>query len=233
MKRILTDAERARVDDRPDGRFYDSPRFVTHADEAFLERLTGLYETVLEPGDDVLDLMGSWVSHLPDVALGRVVGHGLNADELAANDRLTEWVVRDLNEAVREAHGRAHGRAADGDRERAAASGDPRVLPFETASLDAVLCALSVQYLQYPTATFAAVARVLRPGGMVVVSFSDRMFPTKAVRGWRERTREERLTLVADALAAAGLTVTDRVHEPRSGGDAFCAVVARAAADGG
>lgn len=49
-------------------------------------------------GGDVLDLMSSWVSHLPaDVRYNRVVGHGMNAAELARNPRLDTFFVRDLN----------------------------------------------------------------------------------------------------------------------------------------
>ncbi|TKX86784.1 SAM-dependent methyltransferase, partial [Halorubrum sp. SS5] len=97
MTTVLSDLDRRKRDDRPDGTFYEEPRFVTHADDAFLDRLTALYDSVTEPGDRVLDAMGSWVSHLPETDYERVVGHGLNEAELAANDRLDEFVVSDLN----------------------------------------------------------------------------------------------------------------------------------------
>ena len=115
----------------------------------------------LAPGADVLDLMSSWVSHLPaleDAPVGHVLGHGMNAEELAANPRLDRWWVQDLNR-------------------------DP-VLPLPDASRDAVLACVGVQYLQRPVEAFAEVARVLRPGGRVIVSYSNRCFPTKAVAAW-------------------------------------------------
>ena len=84
----LSDRDRAKLDSSDDRSFYDSPRFVTHADDPFLGRLTDLYAAVLEPGDRVFDAMSSWVSHLPDNRFERVVGHGLNEAVLAANDRL-------------------------------------------------------------------------------------------------------------------------------------------------
>jgi SAM-dependent methyltransferase len=195
---VLSDLDRRKRDDRPDGTFYDEPRFVTHADDAFLDRLTALYASVTEPGDRVLDAMSSWVSHLPDADYERVVGHGLNKAELAANDRLDEFVVSDLN--------------AD------------RSLPFSDGSFDVVCCALSVQYLQYPGPTFAEFARVLAPGGAVVVSFSNRMFPTKAVRAWRAATMAERADLVERYLEAGGFAVTERIAE-RPGEDPFYALV--------
>jgi len=203
---VLTDRDRRKRDDRPDGTFYQEPRFVTHADDAFLDRLTALYGEVLEPGDRVLDAMSSWVSHLPPTEFDRVVGHGLNEAELAANDRLDEFVVQDLN--------------AD------------RTLPFADGAFDAVCCALSVQYLQYPGDVFAEFARVLAPGGVVVVSFSNRMFPAKAVRAWRAASMDERADLVERYQKAGGLAVADRIGE-RPGTDPFHAVVGRKPAASG
>ncbi|PSQ57839.1 SAM-dependent methyltransferase [Halobacteriales archaeon SW_8_68_21] len=198
MTTVLSDRDRRRRDDRPDGAFYDEPRYVTHADDAFVERLTALYASVTEPGDRVLDAMSSWVSHLPAVEYDRVVGHGLNEAELAANDRLDEFIVRDLNE--------------------------DRSLPLADDAFDVVCCALSVQYLQYPGSTFAEFARVLAPGGTVVVSFSNRMFPTKAVRAWRAASMPERADLVERYLDAGGFAVSERIAE-RPGEDPFYAVV--------
>jgi SAM-dependent methyltransferase len=199
---VLSNIDRQKLDDGPDDRFYDEPRFVTHADEAFQTRLTALYETVLDPGDRVFDAMGSWVSHLPEMELGRVVGHGLNGAELDANDRYDEWFVQNLNE--------------------------DRTLPLADESFDAVCCALSVQYLQYPEAVFAEFDRVLNTGGTLVVSFTNRMFPTKAVRAWRAASMTEREELVASYIRAGGMTMIDRVGEGGPG-DPFHAVVGRSA----
>ena len=200
MTTVLSDRDRLKRDDRPDETFYRDPRFVTHADDAFLDRLSALYEEILEPGDRVLDAMSSWVSHLPATAFDRVVGHGLNETELAANDRLDEYVVQDLN--------------AD------------QALPFADGAFDAVCCALSVQYLQYPGPVFAEFERVLAPGGVAVVSFSNRMFPTKAVRAWRVASMDERADLVERYLKAGGLAVEDRIAE-RPESDPFYAVLGR------
>lgn len=200
MTTVLSDRDRRKRDDRPDETFYKEPRFVTHADDAFIARLTALYDELLDPGDRVLDAMGSWVSHLPPTPFERVVGHGLNEAELAANDRLDEFVVRDLN--------------AD------------RTLPFDDGAFDAVCCALSVQYLEYPGPVFAEFTRVLSPGGVVIVSFSNRLFPTKAVYAWRAASMEGRADLVERYLTAGGLAVGDRIAE-RPGTDPFHAVVGR------
>jgi len=202
---VLSEGEREKVDTGADPAFYDRPRFVTHVDDTFLERLTALYADLLEPGDRVFDAMSSHVSHLPETEFERVVGHGLNRTELAANGALDEWFVQDFN--------------AD------------QSLPLADGAFDAVLCAVSVQYLQYPAAVFAEFRRVLAPGGVLVVSFSNRMFPTKAVRGWRTRSMDERSALVREYVAAAGgFGAVETVRERSGPGtDPFYAVVARRA----
>ena len=197
---LLSDTARQKLDGGDDGRFYDTPRFVTHADDAWCARLTELYERVLNPADRVFDAMGSWVSHFPAAGFDRVVGHGLNEAELAANDRYDEWFVQNLN--------------------------SDEQLPLADNSFDAVCCALSVQYLQYPTAVFTEFERVLDRDGRVVVSFTNRMFPTKAIRAWRAASMAGRADLVASYIRAGGMTVTDRIAEDGSG-DPFFAVVGR------
>jgi len=148
----------------------------------------------------VFDAMGSWVSHFPKVPLGRVVGHGLNEDELMANDRYDEWFVQDFNR--------------------------DQALPLDDDSFDVVCCALSVQYLQHPEAVFGEFGRVLDRDGTLVVSFTNRMFPTKAIRAWRTATMAWRSDLVASYVRAGGMTVTDCIAE-HGPGDPFYAVVGR------
>ncbi len=171
----------ARLDESDDAAFYAAPRFVLHIDEATIAELTRWYGEVLAPGAEVLDLMSSWVSHLPEAAalpLGRVVGLGMNAEELAANPRLAAFDVVDLNAAPR--------------------------LPYPDRSFDAVLCAVSIQYLTRPVEVFAEAARVLRPGGRVAIATSHRCFPTKAIRAWHVLPPRDRLALIALYLERAG-----------------------------
>jgi SAM-dependent methyltransferase len=195
---MLSDRDRQKLDDGDDSRFYDSPRFVTHADDGFLDRLTDLYADLSEPGDRVFDAMGSWVSFLPDYEYDRVVGHGLNEAELAANDRLDEYFVQNFNRE--------------------------QELPLATGEFDVLCCALSVQYLQYPAAVFAEFGRVLAPDGTAVVSFTNRMFPTKAVLAWRERSMDDRAALVEGYFEAGGFAETTRVvDQPET--DPFYAVI--------
>jgi len=197
----LAPADRRKLDAGDDRRFYHQPRFVHHVDDSFRARLTDLYCEHLPSGGSILDLMSSHVSHLPDAEFDRVVGHGMNERELAANPRLDDFFTQDLNR--------------DQD------------LPLDTDSFDAVTIAVSAQYLQYPERVFAEVGRVLRPDGVVIVSFSNRCFPTKAIRAWREASMDGRAALVKRYLdVAGGFGDPDMIRE-QPGTDPFYAVVAR------
>ena len=198
MPQVLSETDRKKIDRGDDESFYRSPRFVTHADEPFCSRLTELYASVMAPGDRVFDAMSSWVSFFPPLSFDRVVGHGLNRAELRANEQLDAFFIQDFN--------------------------TDQGLPLDDAQFDVVCCALSVQYLQYPGAICSEFERILAPGGTAVVSFTNRMFPTKAVRAWRMRSMDERAALVEEYLTAGGFTRTERVVD-QPGGDPFYAVV--------
>jgi len=145
-----------REDESADERFYDFPRFVTHIDKAAIEAVTELYREFFRANGAILDLMSSWVSHLPEtVDYSCVTGLGMNAEELAANPRLTERVVQSLND-------------------------EPK-LPFGEAEFDGAAICVSVQYLIEPVEVFREIARVLKHDASLVVAFSNRCFPTKAV----------------------------------------------------
>ena len=168
----------AKQDDGADLDFYAPPRLVTHIDEPAVEALTRHYARRLTSGDRILDLMSSWVSHLPDGLVLEVVGHGMNAQELAANPRLDRWFVQDLN------------RNAD--------------LPEPDEAFDAVLVCVGVQYLQHPLAVFREIRRVLTPEGVIITSFSNRCFPTKAVAIWRALDMNGQAALIRFYLEKAG-----------------------------
>jgi len=191
-----------RADESGDDGFYAQPRFVTHIDDATISALTKLYGELLPPGARVLDLMSSWVSHLPDEPYTRVSGLGMNAAELGANPRLDDWEVHDLNR-------------------------DPE-LPYDDESFDAVLNAVSIQYLVRPVEVFASVRRVLRPGGLAIVATSHRLFPTKAIRGWQLLPSDERMRLLASYFArAGGFEPAAFVDRSPPDADPLCIVYAR------
>jgi Methyltransferase domain len=156
----LPDGAFARIDEEDDEAFYAPARLVHHVDDNAVRVLTGLYREILPAGGVLLDLMSSWVSHLPkDVDYAAVIGHGMNAEELGSNPRLSRWFTQNLNR-------------------------DP-LLPLEDASVDAAMICVSIQYLQRPVEVLREAARVLRPGGPAAISFSNRCFWTKAVAVWR------------------------------------------------
>jgi len=193
-----------RIDDGNDAQFYLPPRLVTHIDEAAIAALSACYAEILPAGGKVLDLMSSWVSHLPaELQLGEVIGHGMNETELAANPRLTRWFVQDLN--------------------------FESAIPLASASLDAALCCVSVQYLQHPVEVFAEVRRVLKPGAPFVVSYSNRCFPTKAVAIWRNLDFRQHAGLIHHYFTSAGFPEVEvRVLANGMHGDPLAAVIGRA-----
>jgi SAM-dependent methyltransferase len=169
----------AKIDTDDDALFYDEPRLVYHIDDHAVAVLTEFYRTALPAGGALLDLMSSWVSHLPpEVAYAEVIGHGMNAEELAANPRLSRHFVQNLNRETS--------------------------LPLGDASVDAAMICVSVQYLERPVAVLGEVLRVLRPGGAIVISFSNRCFPTKAVALWHRLNDSGHARLVERYLREAG-----------------------------
>ena len=165
-----------RADPGSDERFYGPPRFVTHIDEAAIAAVGDLYAELHLEGD-VLDLMGSWVSHFrqrPE----RLTVLGMNTAELSANPQASTTIVHDLN-------------------------ADP-CLPFDDDTFDAAVCCVSVDYLTRPVEVFRDVGRVLRPGGTFVCTFSNRVFPTKAIRGWLEADDDGRCRIVTAYFRESG-----------------------------
>ena len=168
-----------KIDAEEDELFYEPPRLVCHIDDGAIAALTEFYRVALPAGGVLLDLMSSWVSHLPpEIGYAEVIGHGMNATELGANPRLTRWFVQNLNRDTK--------------------------LPLADATVDAAMVCVSIQYLQQPVAVLREVARVLRPGAPLVISFSNRCFWTKAVAIWRALDDSGHARLVERYLRHAG-----------------------------
>jgi len=192
-----------RHDQAPDELFYREPRFVEHIDEVAIADVVRIHRERLPSGGAILDLMSSWVSHLPDdVTYARVVGLGMNAAELARNQRLTERVVHDLNAAP--------------------------TLPFPDASFDAALICVSIQYLTDPFAVLRDLARVVRAGGPAIVTFSNRCFPTKAVAIWQALNEAGHVKLVSHYFDTAGWQRIESIASPDRDADPLYAVIAAA-----
>ncbi|KZT57168.1 hypothetical protein CALCODRAFT_453276, partial [Calocera cornea HHB12733] len=188
-----------RQDPSPDWVFYAEPRFVQHIDARCIARLGEYYAEVLprplpasgpssstgeqqEQPPRILDLCSSWTSHLPapySPPNAYITGLGLSLPELAANPRLARRVVHDLNASP--------------------------ALPEEVGqAYDAVVCSVSVDYLVRPLEVFRELARVMRPRARAHMTFSNRCFPTKVIRGWLGMGEEERCDLVACYFHFAG-----------------------------
>jgi SAM-dependent methyltransferase len=191
-----------RADPTSDAEFYSWPRMVTHIDAQAIDAVGAIYDELAITGT-VLDLMGSWVSHFRQ-APAHLTVLGMNAEELAANPQASATVVHDLN-------------------------ADPE-LPFESNCFDAVVCCVSVDYLTRPVEVFTDVARVVRPGGPFVCTFSNRCFPTRAIRGWLASTNEQHCEIVSRyfRLAPGWSEPVQERRTPRGhSGDPLFAVWAR------
>ncbi len=193
-----------RIDEAPDSLFYRLPRFVQHIDEDAVATVTQIYREFLPADVAVLDLMSSWVSHLPpEQTYPRVVGLGLNREELSANTRLDDFVVHDLNEQP--------------------------ILPFDDGQFGAVVNCVSLDYLIRPVEVLRDLGRVVRPGGPLIITFSNRCFPTKAIKAWLEASEHGRCKLIEHFLHEAGnwdhCLVQDRSPH-RLGGDPLYLILA-------
>lgn len=183
----------ARVDAGDDADFYQLPRLVTHIDDTAIAIIGELLGKLIPPDATILDLMSSWKSHLPpEVRPKRVVGLGLNGAELAANEQLDAWVVQDIN-------------------------ANP-TLPFADEEFDIAIITVSIQYVTRPVALLREVRRVLKPGAPLAIFFSNRMFPTKAVRIWTQLDDAGHVALVESYFQLAegftNLTAIDRSPKP-------------------
>ncbi|MGH9202557.1 MAG: class I SAM-dependent methyltransferase, partial [Vicinamibacterales bacterium] len=160
-----------RMDDGDDSLFYATARKVVHLDQPAIAAVTRFFADTLPAGGEILDLMSSWRSHFPkSLGAKRVVGLGMNAEEMADNPDLDEWIVHDLNRQPE--------------------------LPFADAVFDAAVLTVSMQYLTHPIEAFGSVARCLRVGAPFVIVISHRCFSTKAVKIWHQcQTMRERMEL--------------------------------------
>lgn len=177
------DEDFQRFDETPDTAFYESPRFVTHIDDPAIAALTKYYSKVFPPSNtpdvSMLDMCSSWVSHFPaGYKQERIVGMGLNKLELEKNPVLTEYIVQDLNV-------------------------DPK-LPFEDNSFDVITNVVSVDYLTKPLEVFKEMARILKPGGLAIMSFSNRCFFTKAISIWTSTSDADHIMIVGSYFHYAG-----------------------------
>lgn len=193
-----------RQDETDDAHFYRFPRLVQHIDDGAIAAVTKLYREWLPVGGVVLDLMSSWISHLPDdVEYSRVALLGMNIQELAENPRANDYKVQDLNQ-------------------------NPQ-LPYADNEFDAVTICVSIDYLTEPVAVLAELSRVLKPNAPLLITYSNRCFPTKAIAIWLQLSGSARGQLIAHWVdQATGFTKADVIDCSTGGVDPLTAVIARA-----
>ena len=172
-REVMETKDRRKLDERDDALWYARPRFCTHVDDGFLEQLTRLYRQRTTPEFKCLDLCASHVSHYP-YAYAYVLGHGLNREELERNEQfrrgMNAFFVRNFNEHP--------------------------VVDAPDRTFDMVSMCVSIQYMQRGEELFREIFRVLKPGGVAIISYSNRMFYEKAVSVWRDGTGYSRTQLV-------------------------------------
>ncbi|NIP15182.1 MAG: methyltransferase domain-containing protein [Pseudomonadales bacterium] len=196
----------ARQDESPDSAFYREPRFVTHIDDATIDALTEFYRTFIPERAAVLDLMSSWVSHLPpECSYDRVAGLGMNEAELAANPSLDDHVVQDLNAAPE--------------------------LPYPDRAFDRITLAVSIQYLTHPVEVLSDALRTLKDGGEICIAMSHRLFPTKAILAFHRLSPADRVRLVSTYLELAGFKDIRFIDRSPDGADPLWLVAGRRAED--
>ena len=208
----LSNNDRAKVDVADDKVFYQQPRYVHHLSDSFRTRLTNVYSTYLHKHYVILDLMSSWVSHLPtDVEYKKVIGHGMNEAELNTNKRLDSFWIQNLNQKQN--------------------------MPVEDSSIDAGLIVAGWQYLQYPEKIALELSRIIKTDSLLIISFTNRAFWTKAPNIWTYSSEDRRIEYVCSVLMANGWRIEkifkEKTQETKlfgfytSESDPFFSVIAR------
>lgn len=175
----ISENDRQKIDSTDDQIFYKNPRYVHHLSNSFRIRLTNLYSQYLLNHHVILDLMSSWVSHLPsNVRYKKVIGHGMNEAELSANRRLNRFWVQNLNKTQN--------------------------MPFEDSYIDVGLIVAGWQYLQYPEKVSMELSRIIKADSLLIISFTNRAFWTKAPNIWTYSTEDRRIDYVKSVLTSTG-----------------------------
>ena len=208
----LSTYDRNKSDISDDAIFYQQPRFVHHLSDSFRNRLTSLYSEYLLNHHIILDLMSSWVSHLPsNISFKKVIGHGMNEAELSSNERLDRFFVQNLNKKQN--------------------------MPIEDSSVDVGLIVAGWQYLQYPEKVSLELSRVIKSDSLLIISFTNRAFWTKAPNIWTYSSEEKRIEYVTSVLTSNGWRIEKILNEKTqdkklfgfysSESDPFFSVIAR------
>lgn len=177
----LGDEPFLRNDEEGDAKF-QTPSTVSPFDSRAITNVESLYCDLIDDDMPVLDLMAGQASHLPEGCHARVTGLGPDKKAMEANPVLAENIVHNLNENT--------------------------TLPFKDDTFGAVVCTASVEYLIQPFAVFEEVARILKPKGVFILTFSDHWLEQNVIRIWTELHEFERMGLISQYFVR-----TDRFGE--------------------
>tara|TARA_Y100001933_G_scaffold259157_1_gene308438 strand:- start:17 stop:676 length:660 start_codon:yes stop_codon:yes gene_type:complete len=176
---ILNPNQRSKIDESNDLDFYARPKFVYHLDSNFRKELTNIYDKEFCNNSTILDLMSSWDSYLPKTKkYKRVIGHGLNKEELERNKILDKYWIQNFNK--------------------------DQNIPLENESIDYCLMIAAWQYLQYPENIATEISRILKNNGKLIIAFSNRAFWTKAPNIWTNSDENQRVDYVRNVLISNG-----------------------------
>ena len=184
----LSTNDRMKLDLADDKIFYQQPRYVHHLSDSFRNRLTNLYSEYLHNHHIILDLMSSWVSHLPsNNRYKKVIGHGMNQAELSSNERLDRFFVQNLNKKQN--------------------------MPIEDSTIDVGLIVAGWQYLQYPEKVSLELSRIIKSDSILIISFTNRAFWSKAPNIWTYSSEEKRIDYVTGVLSSNGWRIEKIFNE--------------------
>ena len=176
---VLNSCQRKKLDESNDEEFYSDPKFVYHLDANFRQYLSDVYANEIQDYSTVLDLMSSWDSYLPKgKKYKKVIGHGLNKQELKKNKILDSYWIQNFNVN--------------------------QEIPLDKESIDYCLMVAAWQYLQYPENLTREIARILSNNGKIIIAFSNRAFWHKAPNIWTSSNEEERVKYVRRVLISNG-----------------------------
>ena len=189
---ILNNYQRKKLDESNDQEFYSDPKFVYHLDANFRKHLSDIYENEIANDSVILDLMSSWDSYLPKwKKYKKVIGHGLNKQELEKNNILDSYWIQNFNRI--------------------------QEIPLDNESVDYCLMVAAWQYLQYPENLTKEIVRILKTQGKIIISFSNRAFWHKAPNIWISSSEEERVKYVRKVLISNGFNepkIIKKFNEP-------------------
>ena len=189
---VLNNYQRKKFDESNDEEFYSDPKFVYHLDSNFRQYLSNIYKNEIANCSTILDLMSSWDSYLPEgKKYKKVIGHGLNKEELEKNKILDSYWIQNFNLS--------------------------QDIPLDKESVDYCLMVAAWQYLQFPENLTKEIARILSKHGKFIIAFSNRAFWHKAPNIWTTSTEEERIKYVRKVLVTNGFQepkIIKKFHEP-------------------